>query len=293
VQNGNLYIALYPEIVGAAVTHVPAKGKSIADNPAFISLMKRLGGHLANAPSSFGYFDLPKLAPENYSTWLVISHLDNAADLFGIQAPNMILPPLDKLLEHLSPAGDISWTDADGLHVNGVEPFPASSLLASSPNTLAMGEIPVLISIMLPALSQARHAAQDAKSAANLRQIGMAAMIYANENRSSMPNDIGQLVLSHALPAEVCISPQDGAAPPAGLTLEQQAQWVNQHGSYVWNGAGMKLDASNPSTLPLAWEKLTHAGKAVPILYGDGHVEMLPRAQAVEIIRAARERKPR
>lgn len=137
VQNGNLYLALYPEIVAAAVAHVPGKSKSIATNPAYAGLTKRLGEHPV---SSFGFIDLPRLAPENYSSWLMVSHLANAADLFGVPAPIMILPPMDKLLSHLTAAGDVSWTDADGLHVRGLTPFPGSEIFAENPTNFLLGE---------------------------------------------------------------------------------------------------------------------------------------------------------
>ena len=38
VADGNLYIALYPEVVATAAKHVSAKGQSIVDNPDFVNL---------------------------------------------------------------------------------------------------------------------------------------------------------------------------------------------------------------------------------------------------------------
>ncbi|HZK81772.1 MAG TPA: DUF3352 domain-containing protein, partial [Humisphaera sp.] len=97
IADGNLYIALYPEVVAAAANHVSAKGNSIVDNPDFISLRHRLGEHHA---SSFGFTDLPRLVPDTYSSWIVISHLAGAGDLFGVPAPAVILPSLGKLMPH-------------------------------------------------------------------------------------------------------------------------------------------------------------------------------------------------
>jgi hypothetical protein len=137
VHNGNLYVGLYPEMVVAAIAHVPGQGKSILTNPAFAAVMHKLGDHPA---SSFGFADLQRLAPENYSTWLAMSHLANAGDLFGIPAP-ILMPPLDKLLAHLSGAGQVSWTDGDGLHIAATMPFPGSQVFAADPTNLIFSEM--------------------------------------------------------------------------------------------------------------------------------------------------------
>jgi len=52
----------------------------------------------------------------------------------------MILPPMDKLMANLTAAGGISWTDAEGLHVRRLSPFPGSEILASNPVNFALAE---------------------------------------------------------------------------------------------------------------------------------------------------------
>src|SRR5215217_3963594 len=53
---------------------------------------------------------------------------------------------------------------------------------------VVIGIIAVLIAILLPALRKARQSAVTAACLSNLRQIGMAFNMYANENRGWLPS---------------------------------------------------------------------------------------------------------
>ena len=52
---------------------------------------------------------------------------------------------------------------------------------------VVIGIIALLISILLPSLNRARETANRVKCASNLRQIGQAILLYANENTGSYP----------------------------------------------------------------------------------------------------------
>ena len=55
---------------------------------------------------------------------------------------------------------------------------------------VVIGIIALLISILLPSLNKARETANRVKCASNLRQIGQAILLYANENHGNYPRTI-------------------------------------------------------------------------------------------------------
>jgi hypothetical protein len=284
VQNGNLYLAFYPEVAATAALHVPGQRKSILDNPAYQGVMQQLGTH---PNSSFTFVDLPRLAPQTYGTWLAIAHLTNAADLFDIPAPLQILPPLSRLMPHLSAMGQCTWTDAEGLHLSGHVPFPGSQLFASDPSSMSVAEVALVTSIMLPALNKVRQQAQIAKSAANLKNIAAGAIEYSNRHNGKYPKDLGEMMAESGLSIDVFVNPATNTAPPQGLTGAQAQDWVRQNSDYVWNGAGKSSDKLGADEA-LAWENPDRARNGVNILYGDYHVEFRFLPEAMQIIEKAK-----
>src|SRR3712207_6419549 len=65
--------------------------------------------------------------------------------------------------------------------------FPYTTLFRSVELLVVIGIIALLISILLPSLNRAREQANRIKCASNLRQIAMAGIIYAGENKGRFP----------------------------------------------------------------------------------------------------------
>ena len=130
VKGGNLYVALYPQVVAAAAKQAK-DGASILDNPEFAAMRKSLAGEKSSGVSSILFLDLTQSVPDAYSALLPLSRVSGFADLIGIPAPAMLLPPIETLSAHVTPAGSATWTDDAGWHWRNVSPFPAAEVLAA------------------------------------------------------------------------------------------------------------------------------------------------------------------
>jgi prepilin-type processing-associated H-X9-DG protein len=217
----------------------------------------------------------------------MLSSFARFGDMFGIESPAMLFPTLDVLMQHLAPAGSVTWSDDTGFHMRGVSPFPLASLFAADTGgSIDPGSTAMMMSILLPSLNRAREQANRIKSASNLRQIGQAVQMHANENKGRFPDDVADL-LKQDLPPEVFGNPRaNGVEPPPRASPEQLAQWVRESSEYVYRGKGRNYTMGQNEVL--AYEKPQGLNDGINILFGDGHVEFVPMAAAKEMIRTGR-----
>jgi prepilin-type processing-associated H-X9-DG protein len=290
IQGEYLCMGLYPQVVASAAAQIGHKSKSILTNKDFLALRTRLGGPAA---SSFQFMDERAMAPEGYAGWRAIASLDQIANIFGVDAPPAMMPPLDLLISHLSAGGQFAYADARGLHVRALTSFPGADLLASDPSSMSTGQSAMMMGVMLPALQKARDQARRVKSMSNLKQIGLAAMIYSNDQKDgTFPATLGDMLPQVENSANVFIDPRrESAPPPPGLSKEDLAKWVNEHSDYIWLGKGKKA-ATLGADHVLAYEKLEGATDGINILYGDGHVEFVQIDAARQQIDNARQANP-
>jgi prepilin-type N-terminal cleavage/methylation domain-containing protein len=86
---------------------------------------------------------------------------------------------------------------------------------------VVIGIIALLISILLPSLNKAREAANKVKCASNLRQIGEALLLYANDNHGAFPRTI------YAGPSSTTLIPSDSGLVAAANMTDPFAQGTN------------------------------------------------------------------
>jgi hypothetical protein len=285
VRDGNLYVALYPQVVESAGVAAQAEG-SILDNEKYQQVMQRLQRQRGSA---IGYVDLPATAGDGYQSLLLMSQLYlGMADLFGVETPPMVIPPLHRLLPHLSPMGGVTWVDDEGMHMHQVSPFPGAEMVATQQNMLVAQQA-MMIGMLLPSLNRARETANRVKCSSNMRMIGLAAIMYANEHRDRFPDDLGELLRTQDLTIDVFICPSTNTFVPPDVRnapVEQQAEWVNQNADYVWLGRGR--DSSMGADDPLLHEHPgNHGGDGINVMFGDVHVEWVDRFRARQLIEDA------
>lgn len=143
----------------------------------------------------------------------------------------------------------------------------------------------MIISVLLPSLCKSSETANRVKCSANLKQIGLAIELYAQENNGHYPPSLAVLMKHEDLTFEclVCPSTNDERLSAtttdealADLKAAEQNAPGHKHGlSYVYVGGGMQLKTV-PATAVVAFEPLeNHQGQGGSVLFGDGHVEWI------------------
>jgi prepilin-type N-terminal cleavage/methylation domain-containing protein/prepilin-type processing-associated H-X9-DG protein len=161
---------------------------------------------------------------------------------------------------------------------------------------VVIGIIGVLTSLLMPAVSRAKGKANDTKCISNLRQIGIALSIYADENQGRLPyaerKPTEPVDTNHVLPRIVdVLSNHVGGAVAIFRCPRDNGDWFKKEGSsYEWN----YLASGQPIILPgvISGIQMTavkarlmydyenfHPGGTngtKNVLHGDGHVAPIP-----------------
>ena len=144
----------------------------------------------------------------------------------------------------------------------------------------------LIFAVMVPSLGRSRETANRVKCASNLRQLGLAMQLYANENREAYPDTLEHLLHSQDITAHVYVCPSSNDTVAAGANAQAIVNDMagGGHVSYVYAGKG--LTSQSPADAILAYEPMTnHSGDGTNILFGDGHVEFVTKNRAQALIR--------
>jgi prepilin-type processing-associated H-X9-DG protein len=110
----------------------------------------------------------------------------------------------------------------------------------------------------------------------NLRQVGQAIQIYANDHGGAFPATLEPLFDGKYLMPKTFICPSSGDTAAGGETPEQvRAQLMaGDHVSYIYIGAG--LTYNHGADYVVAYDRpRNHAPDGANILYADGHVDWM------------------
>jgi prepilin-type processing-associated H-X9-DG protein len=148
----------------------------------------------------------------------------------------------------------------------------------------------LLISCLLPSLGRARESANRVKCASNLRQLGTAVQLYANENRGQLPPDWPALLTTQDLVPECFICPSRDLDRATGPNLQAvvASMLSGEHLGYVWTGHGLQQRDLTATTV-LAFDFENHMPKdaarntGMNVLFGDGSVEFVDESTAKAI----------
>lgn len=145
------------------------------------------------------------------------------------------------------------------------------------------------ISCLLPSLGRARETAHRIKCASNLRQIGLAAQLYAREFGGTFPPDLITLYKHAGMPESAFTCPSANFAEAKGATQAQivDAMLDGDHLGYVWTGGGLTTSAA--SDVVLAFDLEMHVPQdsatttGMNVLFADGTANFVSETDAKKI----------
>ena len=128
--------------------------------------------------------------------------------------------------------------------------------------------------VLMPSLSRARTQARATVDIANLRQLSLGVIIYADDNDGAFPKDLAEVWEKGYLNTpKVFVSVAGQTQPP------QSAQQIREgQCDYLYFVPGGKMtDLRHPATTPILCTKPGILPKGVGVAYADGHVERKDR----------------
>lgn len=156
---------------------------------------------------------------------------------------------------------------------------------------IVVATILVLISVLLPSLCRSGEGANRVKCASNMKQIGLAAMMYANDHGGAFPDDLESLLTTEDIVPATMNCPTTSDVPAQGPTKQAMLEEFRKpgHVSYVYVGKGLTL--KSPADAVVLFEPLSNhtndgmtvwserladrSGDGMNVLFADGHVEWL------------------
>jgi prepilin-type processing-associated H-X9-DG protein len=163
-----------------------------------------------------------------------------------------------------------------GMREADADPRIGGRGVARTANVLGIISIVVWTVLTISAVPAAIHARRQAlrvQCMSQMRQIGIAAIIYAQTNKGFLPPTLDELAKAKIIPPALFTCPAC-AGDPAKPAASSGAYGTYNYG---YLGAGRKISAiRRASDEPLLFEPMTnHTDPGINVLFCDGHVEFI------------------
>jgi prepilin-type processing-associated H-X9-DG protein len=251
---------LFPQTVATALRQVDPKtrGESLLDNPDFKSARTKLPKDVQGV----GYFD-SKYFVRLFYPLLNLLRTTGVSMLakHGVEIDLALMPPLPETAADVKNLVSTSGVDADGIL--------CASSGSGAPLAFVAAGAALTTSVMLPSLARAREITKRTVSASNLRGIGLACHVHANDHVGKFPDEFGPLIDAGMVTPKMLHSPRDPDGDEEAVSYE-----------YI---SGQSAD-SDPRNV-LGYER-PFGDEGTNALFVDGHVEWL---KLEEFKRALRE----
>lgn len=131
----------------------------------------------------------------------------------------------------------------------------------------AVMPVALMAGMTLPALGKARGRAREISDMSNLKQIGLALIMFSQDHEDRLPADLGE-TWAYVNEGKVYVCPAGRTPPPQDADQIRAGQC-----DYLYFVAGQNLGRiQNPSQTPAACTKPGLLPRGVNVLYCDGHV---------------------
>ena len=143
----------------------------------------------------------------------------------------------------------------------GSESLALAGIITGSVGSVLVVVVAILAGMLLPALAKAKGRAQSINCVSNMKQIGLAVRMWANDNQEVLPPDY--LSMSNELSTPKILT------CPSDTTRTRMTDWSQfsaNNVTYTYSGAGLK-DAATVQTVILTCPIHGHVG------LGDGSVQ--------------------
>jgi hypothetical protein len=272
IHGDHLMLALSPRSLVEAMSQAGGNGESFADNDMLEEMTGRAGAELV----SVQYTDAPRFARQGY--WLVSTLCAGASNALRTTEgpdPGIPLPAFNDFIEGIEPTMMVSYWDGDDMKISGrSDASVLVSLAGSSGAILGPLAIAAAAGAVLPAMGEAREAARQVQSAAQLRQFGMAINMYAADHNDRLPESIDDLM--------PYLGNQEMPASPLGPASDGGSDYA------------IRSDLGGDSIQSVAYTAQTFAAidraavvngeEQVAVVFMDGHVEQLFTWQLTDML---------
>jgi prepilin-type processing-associated H-X9-DG protein len=163
---------------------------------------------------------------------------------------------------------------------------PPTKRIATAAVWLGSVQLLVVLTLLMFGSGRSHGDGNRVKCASNLRQIGLAMQMYANDFRGQIPPNLETTLVTQDLTSEVFTCPSSDDERAHGPTTQAMLQEFRKPGHCSYVLASPRPATSNAATKDhvLAYEPLTnHNGDGTNVLFGDGHVEWVDKVQATHI----------
>ena len=263
VVGDRVVIGSSPVLCTRAIEQINSGATSIRSTEGFKTATAELPSNLISLRYSDSKLQFTQLMTVLQQFWPMATMAAANAEL---KLP-MILPNLSHIAQDMGSSCQYSWFDDRGLRSRYRGPGLEPSLGGVAGAALGLG-------VAMPAMARARQQARHAVSMSNLKQLGLAIIMYADDHDGKLPESLEEVWDYHREP-KILESPQKPTAFDGP--------------SYIYV-KGHSLKAGSPAKQIIVYENPGYLREQITAVFLDGHVERMKRDRFVETLEATYKR---